>query len=512
MELTPEAGMQYAYCNANDGIPLAFQTSLPLEDTPESGPGSPADPRRQTCILLMHGFSGSSAYFTRNFAALSENHWVVAPDMRGHGASGQSRGGYHVARLAADLRAIIKFLRQNQDDVRIVPVGCSIGAAVLWTYVELFGDVDFSGFVFADQAPLQDRSPFDRWDASKAHLGCYNEATMFNAQRAWTETPEVAHQGLASECLGYRFLPEDSDNVSPEQAAKDEGFFTGISRLCDGVWLARLLADHTRYDHREAIEEITKPTLVLAGRRTGCFPLEGMKETASRVIKGSGKPGLARWSVFDGGHWMFYEEPDRFNKEVAEFVSECVATGVSEGRNILDLPADLPAWRERLFHIREPITMREEDFDLYWNYISNVWVPNGSVRPLQNGDQSRWYQCLLHTTRSKQLAKVENGPANRQRARTSREETFCEAAIKVTHSTDGTVKLMRSNDSDHDHDLDRIDKIRRNPALKRTAAAEVAAGNKPAEVFAILNAFQAELAAAGGQWLTRQDIINASRR
>lgn len=527
MDLSPEPGMQYAYCDTNDGIPLAFQTSLPLEDIPDSGPGSLADPRRQTCILLMHGFSGSSAYFTRNFAALSENHWVVAPDMRGHGASGRTKGGYHVARLAADLRALVKHLRRGRDDrpevdggddddssydVRIVPVGCSIGAAVLWTYVELFGDSDFSGLVFADQAPLQDRSPFDRWDATRAHLGCYNEATMFAAQRAWTETPAAAHKGLVAECLGYRFAPEEGDGVGPEQAARDEEFFTGISRLCDGVWLARLLADHTRYDHREAIEGITRPTLVLAGRRTGCFPLEGLQETVSRVNNGSGKPGLARWSVFDGGHWMFYEEPERFNKEITGFVSECVTAPAGDGRSILDLPPDLPAWRERLFHIREPVTMPEADFNRYWGYVSNVWVPNGSVRPLQNGDQSRWYQCLLHTTRSKQLAKVEGGPANRQRARTSREETFCEAAIKVTHSTDGTVRLMRSNESDHDHDLDRIDKIRRNQALKRAAAAEVAAGSRPAEVFANLNSFRDQLVAAGGQWLTRQDIINASRR
>lgn len=169
-------------------------------------------------------------------------------------------------------------------------------------------------------------------------------------------------------------------------------------------------------------------------------------------------------------------------------------------------------WRERLFYVREPIELTDDNFDLYWSYISNVWVPNGSVRPLQNGDQSRWYQCLLHTTRSKQLAKVENVPTNRQRARTSREETFCEAAIKVTHGTDGTVRIMRSNDFDHDHDLARIDKIRRNPALKRVAAAEVASGHRPAEVFAKLNSLGDQLVAAGGQWLTRQDIINASRR
>lgn len=328
MKFQPEAGMQYAYCGTNDGISLAMQTSLPLENIPASGPGSLADPRRQTCILLMHGFSGSSAYFTRNYAGLSANHWVVAPDMRGHGASGRSLGGYHVARLAVDLRTILEHLRSKTTTTAIsfVPVGCSIGAAVLWTYVELFGDADFAGFVFADQAPLQDRSllPGDDWDETRANKGCYDEATMRAAQQAWTTTPGEAHKGLVRECLGYRFAPEDADEVSGLQAEKDEKFFAGISRLCDGRWLARLLADHTRYDHREAIELVTKPSLVVAGRRTGCFPLEGMRETVRRVEKGSGKPGLARWSVYDSGHWMFYEEPDKFNKEIEGFVAECV--------------------------------------------------------------------------------------------------------------------------------------------------------------------------------------------
>lgn len=320
--------MQYAYVGTTDALSLAFQTSLPLENIPSSGPGSLADSRRQKCILLLHGFSGSSAYYTRNYAALSEHHWVVAPDMRGHGASGRSPGGYHVARLALDLRAIVQRLRETTTlPPKIVPVGCSIGAAVLWTYVELFGDGDFAGFVFADQAPLQDRSRVDGWDERYAHLGCYDERTMLGAQQAWVETPEEAHKGLVGECLGYRFAPEGGDGVSAEQAGRDEAFFTGISRLCDGRWLARLLADHTRYDHREAIELITKPTLVMAGRRTGCFPLEGMKETVRRVEKGSGDPKLARWSLFDGGHWMFYEEPERFNAEIVGFVTECLARG-----------------------------------------------------------------------------------------------------------------------------------------------------------------------------------------
>lgn len=306
--------MHYETCTASDGCKLAFQTSIRL--------GSAAGTFPKHCVLLMHGFSGSSDYFIRNVGPLSQSLWVVAPDMRGHGRSDRTRGGYHVARLAADLQTIVAHLRDAAPGVQIVPVGCSIGAAVLWTYVELFGSNDFAGFVFVDQAPLQDRSSFDAWDESRCHTGCYDEATMLAAQQAWVEDPQSAHAGLVSECLGYRQAPESGDVVTGEQAEKDEAFFTQISALCDPGWLARLLADHTRYDHREAIETIMVPTLVMAGRRSGCFPLKGMLETVWRVERTN--PGLAKASVFDAGHWLFYEDPERFNREIVEFMHVCI--------------------------------------------------------------------------------------------------------------------------------------------------------------------------------------------
>ncbi|KAI1472995.1 alpha/beta-hydrolase [Daldinia caldariorum] len=311
--------MDYEYYTANDGCTLAFQTSLPI------GAKAVRETRYERCILLMHGFSGSSTYFTNNFEELSREHCVVAPDMRGHGRSGRPLGGYHVARLAADLRGLVAHLRKSVntvESVKIVPVGCSIGAAVLWTYVELFGCDDFSGFVFVDQGPLQDRSPFGNWDASKSHLGCYDEQTMQAAQREWIHSSANAHKDLVQSCLGYRHAPEpDTDDLSDERRQRDEEFFTRISAQCDQTWLAKLLADHTRYDHREAIADIVLPTLVMAGRRTGCFPLEGMKETVRQIE--SKRPGTAKMSIFYSGHWLFYEEPERFNKEITEFANAC---------------------------------------------------------------------------------------------------------------------------------------------------------------------------------------------
>ncbi|KAK0665484.1 Alpha/Beta hydrolase protein [Cercophora samala] len=309
--------MEYSTFPANDGTTLAFQSSLPLTSSPS--------PANDTIILFLHGFSGSSAYFTRNFPALSQHSWVLALDTRGHGRSGHSKGGYHVARLASDLRDFLLHIHSLNPAKRhkITAIGQSIGAAIIWTYIELFGDGEFTSFIFVDQAPLQDRDWRFGWDEKKAHRGCYDEKSMLAAQEAWVERPEETYVGLVNECLGYRYLPSSEDrDRSAEERKEDEEYFTRISRACDGRWLARLLADHTRYDHREACELITKPTLVLAGKRSGCFSLEGMGEIVERVRNGRGSnmESKAQMSVFGSGHWLFWEEPERFNQEVSEWV------------------------------------------------------------------------------------------------------------------------------------------------------------------------------------------------
>ncbi|KAK0639785.1 Alpha/Beta hydrolase protein [Cercophora newfieldiana] len=314
--------MQYEECTANDGCVLAFQTSQPLSQIAQNSQDAPSNKR---CILLMHGFSGSSAYFVRNFDALSSQYWVVAPDMRGHGRSGRCEGGYHVARLAMDLENLIAHLRSatGNDNIQIVPVGCSIGAAVLWTHVELFGrSPNIAGFVFVDQAPLQDLSPFFGWDSAHAHRGLYDEKTMMGAQKAWIENSHEAAIGLVAECLGYRNQPLETDRVSAEEAKRDEEYFVAISDQCDGRWLARLIADHTRFDHREAIEQIAVPVLVMAGERSGCFSVEGMLETARRAKKGDGMDGKVFVEVFESGHWLFYEEPEKFNSRLLGFAGD----------------------------------------------------------------------------------------------------------------------------------------------------------------------------------------------
>lgn len=78
----------------------------------------------------LHGFTGSGAVFQRNVNALSQSRYVVVPDLRGHGASEKPKAGYHVARLAMDLKNLIE--HEELAPGKIAAVGASLGAAILW--------------------------------------------------------------------------------------------------------------------------------------------------------------------------------------------------------------------------------------------------------------------------------------------------------------------------------------------------------------------------------------------
>lgn len=92
-----------------------------------TGRRAPAD--FDLVISQIHGFTGSAEVFERNIPFLSKTYRVIAYDLRGHGKSDKPRSGYHVSRLAMDLKNLIDHLGLDKD---IRAIGTSLGCAVLW--------------------------------------------------------------------------------------------------------------------------------------------------------------------------------------------------------------------------------------------------------------------------------------------------------------------------------------------------------------------------------------------
>lgn len=154
-------------------------------------------------LVLIHGWSGSSKYFQRNVDELAKSCRVVTLDLRFHGESDKPAWGFHVARLAADVHALIQ--GTWLADARPALLGTSLGCAVIWSYVELFGEDRCSKFIFVDQAPSQWVFP----DWKLGSKGIYDAASLENIQKAVQDMDSFA-DGNAACCLSKPPSGEDS--------------------------------------------------------------------------------------------------------------------------------------------------------------------------------------------------------------------------------------------------------------------------------------------------------------
>lgn len=156
--------------------------------------------------------------------------------------------------------------------------------------------------------------------------------------------------GTISACLSYLAypLPSDEEKVSLERRREDEEFFLGQALKGNQVWLGRLMGDHTALDWRGNIAATFGPStrsqtkvLVIASERSGCFPAAGplfvvglvRGEGDEKGLEG-GKERAKGVSVSWGGHWCYWEDPERFNRLCLAFL------GDGEGGEGLDMDGE----------------------------------------------------------------------------------------------------------------------------------------------------------------------------
>ncbi len=261
----------------------------------EAGEGHP--------LIMIPGWSQSAAEFGRNIPELAKGRRVIALDMRGHGESGKPEGGYRIQRLAKDLAEIVDVLGLTSADV----LGHSMGASIIWSYLDLFGPAKLRKLVIVDQAPMVAALP--KWTGDdRRRYGCL--------------LPDV--QSVAGFCDRVR----ETESVDGTMGIL-RGMFTEAMPEADLRWIAGenlkmprgaaadLLFDHCLNDWRDVIASTRLPALVVGGRKS-IFPAESQQWIASVNPR-------AKAVIFEadegGAHFMFYENAPRFNREVAAFLS-----------------------------------------------------------------------------------------------------------------------------------------------------------------------------------------------
>ncbi len=269
----------------SDGVKLSYL---------ESGRGRP--------IVMIPGWSQTAAMFQDQITAFSENYRVIAVDMRGHGDSDKPKHGYRMSRLATDLHELLDGLGLSNATL----VGHSMGCSVIWAHWDLYGKHRTGSMILIDQAPYTTIPP-GMSDAEKADAGAvFTPQALFDTAAALSGADgEKTTAGLVNGMFFTKAYPAQKLEYALAQNLK-----------FPRKEAAKLLVDHCVQDWRDTINRINVPTLVVGGKGSFFTP-------ASQAWIASKIPG-AKVEIFEvdegGSHFMFMENPTKFNKIALNFL------------------------------------------------------------------------------------------------------------------------------------------------------------------------------------------------
>ena len=239
-------------------------------------------------IVFIHGFSQSHLCWKKQIESeLAESFRMVTYDLRGHGDSDKPLDAAFYresSRWAQELNSVIAGAHLQ----RPVLVGWSYAGRVICDYLLSYGDGSIAGINFVDATT---RNPPENAPGR----------TLISAMTT-ADASENARRTLAflKACTA---LPVSADDLDA---------MLGFNLLTPVEVRAYMSGRPTPYE--EALRKLRVPVLVTHGEKDQIVPLEVGQYTLA-VVSG------AEASFYpESGHMTFWEEPVRFNPELAAFV------------------------------------------------------------------------------------------------------------------------------------------------------------------------------------------------
>jgi 3-oxoadipate enol-lactonase len=249
------------------------------------------DPALQPLVFL-HGIGGAARAWRGQLAAFSDRYRAVAWDMPGYGGSAMLPS-VSIAALADALR---DFLQQVGATTPIL-VGHSIGGMIVQQLLAKTPHIA-RAIALAQTSPAFGKPDGD-WQ--KAFIG----ARLGPLDRG--ETMVSLAPSLVKELVG------DDPDISGMELARD-----CMACVPEATYRATMLA-LMGFDLRDALKNISVPTLVLSGSKDKNAPAPMMAKMASYIPS-------AKYVELEGvGHLVNLERPDEFNAALDDFLKADVA-------------------------------------------------------------------------------------------------------------------------------------------------------------------------------------------
>ncbi|MVX64078.1 alpha/beta fold hydrolase [Clostridium chromiireducens] len=245
-------------------------------------------------IVFLHGWPGSHKLFEYQFNVLPKMGFrCIGIDQRGFGDSDKPFNGYDYDRLSDDVRKVIEVL--NLDEFTLV--GHSTGGAIAVRYMARHKEHGVSKLVLcAAAAPSLIQRP-------NFPYGLPKESVIDIIKGTYSDRPKML-KGFG-DIFFYKHISEAFSEWFFQLGLQAAGWSTAETA---NTWLGEemLFSD---------LEKITVPTLILHGIHDQVCLFQLAEAQKQRISNSKLIP------FNESGHGLFYDEKEKFNKVLAQFVN-----------------------------------------------------------------------------------------------------------------------------------------------------------------------------------------------
>jgi pimeloyl-ACP methyl ester carboxylesterase len=249
----------------------------------ERGRGAP--------LVFVHGYPLDHSMWGEQLEGLADICRVIAPDLRGFGASDVTPGTVSMRLMADDVAGLLDALKIKEP---IAFCGLSMGGYVAWQFALAYR-ARLAKLILCDTRAVADSA-----DAAAGRRK--------TAERVLTEGSAAAADGLIPKLFAPATYQNQMQIVEATRQVilrtKPEGIAAALRGMAE------------RPDVTSQLGEIDVPALLICGEHDSISPPDEMRQIAAKM------PNAAYQQISEAGHMSPLEQPAAVNAAIREFVKK----------------------------------------------------------------------------------------------------------------------------------------------------------------------------------------------